>query len=479
MIAAVLLMPGTRVAAAWPTSQPLPEEAWPVSPGDGFTFAVEPPADGPVSLSSDSFRIEESPLFASSLQLTQDVLGGGPSGPIAVYGYLRASEFQHAAATTLPILVPHPTVVVDPVADTIRIDLTSFLNLSSSESENAIRYAVGLIAARSIAGGLAAPGLLTGIALYVELPASDQLGKIAALVQGADKNDTLISWFDLNRQMSGQDADLARAESYAMVAYLISRFDIPTLRQVLNGLATGADWKSAMRTAFQKDPGDLESAWRDDLPRWTTSGFRDNLMASFDLQPAKDLLASGQYVSAKAVLDPSLNLYRQLNDADAMTEVQALVGQADTGIQAEALMVEIEAALTAHDYARASNLLDQAEIQYAALPADQVPGGLLTAYRDRANQGITALGQLAEAKRLAKSWGRYPEARKAAEAAGATFASLGDADNRAQADGVITTLDNRQRRLVILVGSLALAVLVWLGLWLRSRGKPMLQWGYS
>jgi len=124
-------------------------------------------------------------------------------------------------------------------------------------------------------------------------------------------------------------------------------------------------------------------------------------------------------------------------------------------------------------------LLDQAEIQYAALPADQVLGGLLTAYRDRANQGIKALGQLAEAKRLAKSWGRYPEARKAAEAAGTTFASLGDADNRAQADGVITTLDNRQRRLVILVGSLALAVLVWLGLWLRSRGKPVLQWGYS
>jgi hypothetical protein len=465
--------------AAWPSSPPLPETAWPKTTADQFIFAIQPPHSGAVKLSSDAFKVEYGPAFSSAANLAIDVLGGGFDQPVTVYGYLNAGQFQDALPAGNTLINPHAEVVVQPEASVIRINVPAFLALSVTQSVDAIRYATAAVAIAAIGKQAVPMGLLTGLSLYVELPTSEQLAKLAAQVQTADKADTVISWFDVNRVGGTSDVSLARAESYSIVAYLISRFDIPSVRALLADLAAGATWHDAMRSAFQTDPTTLEQAWRANLPTWTTTGWRDNLMASFDLQPARDLLASGQYVSAKAVLDPSLNLYRQLNDAAALTDVQALVNEADTGIQAEALMIEVEAALTAHDYERASNLLDQAQIQYASLPQEQVPGALLSAYRERASNGLAALGQLKEAQRLAKSWGRYPEARKAAEEAGSTFATLGDPDNRANAQAVIQTLDNRQRRLLILVGTLGVTLVVWLALWLRSRGKPTSQWGYT
>jgi hypothetical protein len=83
---------------------------------------------------------------------------------------------------------------------------------------------------------------------------------------------------------------------------------------------------------------------------------------------------------------------------------------------------------------------------------------------------------LAEADKLASSWGKYPEARAAARDAGNTFARLGDDENRQSAETVLRRLDSRQRRLVVLMGSLGLMTLVWLGLWLRARGPGDVKW---
>jgi hypothetical protein len=78
---------------------------------------------------------------------------------------------------------------------------------------------------------------------------------------------------------------------------------------------------------------------------------------------------------------------------------------------------------------------------------------------------------------MADSWGSYPEARAAAKDAGNTFARLGDEPNRAASDSVLNRLDNRQRRLVVLMGCLGLLTLAWLGLWLRARGPAEVKWG--
>jgi hypothetical protein len=432
-----------------------------------------------VTISSRSFAVEFGPTFTGSAKLVSNVLGGGLDESTTIYAYLNSARFAEAIATMPRVLVPYPAVVIDPGSLVIRVDVPALLALSPIQVENAVSFAVAAIATERLAGQIAAPEIVAGVALYVALPTPEELAKVASDVQTADKTGTLLPWYALHGDARSTNVELARAESYSITAYLVSRFDFPAVRSWLSALGTGATWQDALTTSFGMQADQIEADWQAGLPTWTTTGWRDNLIAAFDLQPAQDLLASGQYVSAKAVLDSSLNLYRQLNDPVALDQVQQLVNEADTGIQAESLMVEVQAALTVYDYERASNLLDQAEIQYSTLPPDHVPDALIATYRERANDGLGAIAQLQTAQRLVKSWGRYPEARAAAQDAGETFAVLGDVDRRSDADQVLRTLDNRQRRLVILVGTLALTLLAWLALWLRSRGRPVVRWGYT
>lgn len=467
------------VEATWPATRPIPETSWPKTDPDQFVYAVQPPLTGDVTLSSEAFAIEFGPTFTQAATLTTSVLGGGLDDSTTVLGYLNSAMYRDVTAGIPDVLVPYSAVTIDPVDLVIRVDVPAFLALSDIQAENAVSFAVGAIAAERLSNQLATPEMVAGVALYVALPTQEELARVASNVQVADKDGALIPWFAMHGSERIAQTELARSEAYSIVAFLISRFDFPSVRSWLSALGTGATWQDALTTSFGVDASQIEANWQQDLPTWTTTGWRDNLMAAFDLQPARDLLAGGQYVSAKAVLDSSLNLYRQLNDPAALEQVQTLVNEADTGVQAETLMVEIQTALTVHDYQRAANLLDQAEMQYALLPPEQVPDTLLQTYRQRATDGLTAIAQLETAKRLTKSWGRYPEARAAAKDAGATFAQLGDADRRAEAEQVIATLDNRQRRLVILIGTLAVTLLAWLAFWLRSRGKPVIRWGYA
>jgi hypothetical protein len=470
----MLALAAPRSVAGWsPGTGP---ESWPAAEGGSFEYHVQPGTTGEQLPSAAGFRTEFGPVFDSAETLASSILATSKFGPVNVYVFAKPDVFA-ATVKARPVgLTPHPAVVYDAVAGEVLVNLADILALSPAQVQDAVGNAVTQLAVQHAASGKAPAAVAAGIALYVELPTSEYLARIASTVQTAYQKNTLLTWFDLNRPIAAEDQELALGECYSMISFLIDRYDIPALRTMLTDLAGAAQWQDAYRTAFSADPGVIEQQWRADLPRWTTSGWRDNLIASFDLEPARTLLGQGQYVAAKALLDPSLNLYRQLNDPASLSETQMLMSQADTGIQAEALMVEIQQALQNHEYARASNLLDQADIQYKALPTEQVPQSLLATYRQMATDGQTATAQLAEADRLARSWGSYPEARAAARNAGATFARLGDEPNRQSAEQVLNNLDNRQRRLVVMMIGLGVITLVWLGLWLHARGPSDVRW---
>lgn len=400
-----------------------------------------------------------------------------PDGKIEIYVYADEAAFADATRDAPRSDSRGGEVLADPGAGDLAVALAPFLKRSPLEAENALRHGMTHVLARRASQWRLPRGFDEGIAQYAERPVDARLARAAALLQNANRRDALLTWSDLNRpQPARADPALVAAHGYGVVAFLIERYGLTTFADFVAELRNEPDWRTAMRTVYARSPAELEDQWRENLPRWTAGGWRDNLFAAFDLEPAQLLLARAHYAAAKVELERSLRLYTDLGDTERQTAVEALLRQGDVGLQAEALMTQIQQALERHTYDRAQTLLTQARAQYHQLPAEQRPTDLLATYEGLAGAGLRAARDLDEARRLSNRWADYPEARAAAVNAGDTFARLGDAEMTADTRAVLDTLDARQRRLVLMLGALAALTIAWLALWLWARGPAELRW---
>ena len=398
---------------------------------------------------------------------------------IEVRGYADSATVELAKQLAVPRPLPGVAAVADPESFVISVDVTSFIVLSEREADTALRHAVAQILVGAASDYQIPPGFAQGIALYAERPTTPALGRYVAVLANANSTASLPSWFDINRRTANQElGELLPAAAYSVTAFLIDRYTIQTFQTFLKELAAAGDgdWRVAMREAYDRDPTEMETLWVEDIPRWVSSDWRNNLVAAFDLTPAQELFAQARYAEAKTTLERSQLLYADIGDRDMLTQVQDLLLQCDTGLQAESLMQQAQEALERHSYDRAQALLLQAREQYNRLPADHQPEQLLVTYETLAADGIAAGVALSEAQRLGRQWGDYPDAREQAVTAGTTYSALGDEEMTNRATSVLGDLDDRQRRLVLMLGALSVITATWLLLWLWARGRSELDW---
>ena len=473
-LAALLALAAIAPAAAFPDPPYLgPPEGFTGAKTDHFRYFVENGA----AMDAAAFAIAYGVVVERAYEEVTSLVTA-PENMIEMYVYSGETSFGEAIKGAERPEPPEVEVVANPGVGDVALSLPRFLSRSPLEAENALRHAVAHVLVREASDGKLPRGFDEGFALYAERPVSARLGRHAALLQNAVQRGALLSWSELNRpQAPAADPALVTAHAYGVVAFLVERHGLRPFGDFVAALREEPDWRSAMRAVYKRSPSELEDQWEENLPRWAAGGWRDNLFAAFDLQPARDLLAKAHYEAAKAELEKSLRLYTDLGDIERQAEVESLLRQGDVGLQAEALMTQTQQALERHTYDRAQTLLTQARAQYDQLPADQRPEQLLAAYDDLASGGLRAATDLETARRLSRRWADYPEARSAAVAAGETYARLGDEEMTERAQTVLDDLDARQRRLVLMLGALAALTIAWLALWLWARGPAELDWG--
>lgn len=426
---------------------------------------------------AERFVKTHGPVAELALKELSAVFGVTAPAPIEVYAYESVTAFEQATQSFRGTEMPDIDALADPVQLDISLALPRADARSPREIENAFRHATAHLLVGIASSNRTPRGFAEGIAQYVERPINPQLVRLASVVQAANARGGLLSWSDLNRpQPSVNDPELLAAEAYAVTAFLIERFELRAFRAFLGELYNQPDWRAAMRTAYNRSPDEIERQWREEIPQWVAGGWKNNVVAALDLEPAQTLLSGANYAAAKALLERSQVLYTDLGDQEQLAVIAKLVAACDTGLQAEALMTQTQQALEHHTYDRAHTLLAQARAQYEQLPEDQRPADLLDTYERLAATGVSATQQLDEARRLSHNWGDYPEARSAAVDAGTAFAQLGDEDMLERAQALLQDLDARQQRLVLLLGALGILTLGWLGLWLWTRGRPQLDW---
>jgi len=457
----VLLQPPAASAA------PAGGASWTVRFTDRAALHFDPALAADPDLAPDLFTSTNAETIDTTIQELALVLGIDVPVPLDIW--IVAGSVAEPAA---------PAVTLDPADRALLVNGATLTGLTEVEATDDFKSAIARRLLLDATGGNLAPAFIEGMALYAREPLTPVLSRYAALLQNANSQGGLLSWADLHRTVTGEMAstDLAVAEQYAVTAFLVDHYGIDAYRSFLRASAAATDWRTALQTGYGLPANEIERAWRDDLSRWTNNGWKTNVLAGFDLDPARTLLERGNYAAAKAILERSQRLFSEIGDEVSLQTVSTLLTQCDIGLQAEALMTQTEGALRQFNYSAAGDLLTQAEAQYARLPPDQRPITVLASYRDLTNRGLTAIAQLANADRLAGSWTEFPRARDDALAAGATFAELGDADRLQQATLVLDRIDERQRRLVLLLGGLALISLIWLLLWRIHGVNQTMRW---
>ena len=481
-IVTLTLMSAAPRVAAWqtePPSLPIPPPP-PADPPEGFTSAeteharihVEPGAE----IDAVAFERTWGLLIDDGVGQLESFLPP-LQDKIDVYVYITEESYTAAIAATRWREPEATDVLANPGRGDVAVNAVALARRTPLEAENALRHALSHVVAREAASGRIPRGFDEGLAAYFERPVAARLARHAALVQNARSAGGLMSWSDLNRPAAPDiPSPVLIAHAYSMVAFLIDRHGPGVLGDFITALAEEPDWRAVLRTTYSRAPNELEAQWEESLPRWTAGGWRTNLLAAFDLQPARELLELGHYATARRELEQSLRLFTDLGDDEGIAEVGALLGQTDTGLQAETFMSQAQAALEHHDYNRAHTLLQEARIQYGRLSTAQEPTELIASYDELTQSGMQASHDLENARQQSLRWADYPMARASALAAGAGYARLGDDAGRSQTAEVLEALDSRQRRLVLLFGGLALLSAAWLTLWLWARGGTQLDW---
>src|SRR5215213_4899948 len=284
------------LAAAWQTAPP----SLPLPP--------PPPADAPAGFTSaetEHARIHVEPgteLDATAFARTWglliddglDQLGSFlPPLRDKIDVYVYVSEDSYAVAT-VATRWPEPEatdVLANPGRGDIAVNEIALARRTPLEAENALRHALSHIVARESSGGRIPRGFDEGLAAYFERPVAARLARHAALVQNARAGGDLMSWSDLNRPAAPDiPPPVLMAHAYSMVAFLIDRHGPAVLGKFISALADEPDWRAVLRTTYSRAPNELEAQWEESLPRWTAGGWRTNLLAAFDLQPARELL---------------------------------------------------------------------------------------------------------------------------------------------------------------------------------------------
>ncbi len=352
-----------------------------------------------------------------------------------------------------------------------------FMALTPIEAGNLLRNLTsrGFIATAS--GGQIPPGLMDGIARYVELPVIAQQARLGSLVQGLDQNGTLPSWdIILGGAAPGLTTEERTASGYAVVAFIADRYGVAKLRDLVTGFATVPDWRQNVKAVLGQDETGLNAAWEQFLPRWFASGWRQNQVSAFDLTRAQALFDRGAYEAAAAEAERSQRLFTGLNDEAGLSQVETLLAMCAVGLQADSIMTDAQAALEGHQYQVALDLLANADDLYALLPEAHRPDGTIDQYRTIAETGLTAQADLAEAQRLQHNWLQVTTARDHAIAAGNAFAWLADPDGVEAAQTVTTAIDLRIQRMVFVLSALVVMLAAWLVAWIWLHAPGRLQW---
>jgi hypothetical protein len=332
-------------------------------------------------------------------------------------------------------------------------------NLAPEQVRNLFRRGLSQLMLDDQTRGQLPVGLLQGVAQYSEQSAAEvEVG--ARLLDKARLERGMLSWSELNTaERFAAQAEVAGAQGYAVVAFLLDRYGLAPWQRFLNGVRTAPNYEIALAQAYGKPAATLEAEWQGYLGEYFGGSYRINHFQRYDLGIARGHLQAGRYYEAGEELTAMARFVAGAGRVAKETEIREVAKQVETATEGGALLNQGQVQLAAFQYTAARDSFAQARQRYEAIGAtpriEEVDKAIATA-----DSGIVALDQLAEAQRLLAEV-KYGEAQTAALAAGKTFAELGDEEHYRQSWMILQDLYTTQTRVAYLLAVLGVLLVLW------------------
>jgi hypothetical protein len=236
------------------------------------------------------------------------------------------------------------------------------------------------------------------------------------------------------------------------MAFLADKYGMGDFADFMSRLRDNVPWQNAMDGAYGKTVAQLQAEWEDYLPGFLKDGWKQNLLAAYDLSPGVALYDAGHFKDAASDFALSQKLYSGLGRIDRASEAADYFAKAQQADGAAALAADARKALEGYDYKSAHDKAEQALGTFNKLGLeDQAAAASQT--NDLAQSGLAASAALARAQSELQNLnlpGAHSDALSAAEA----FGKLGDLDNARQANRIAENVSG----VVAVAGSIAAGV---------------------
>lgn len=380
-----------------------------------------------------------------------------PRRPITVR--LHGNVESHARTSELARTPYGQIVQASPGTGELALAEPRLRNLTPEQFRNLFRRGLSQIMLDDATRGRLPLGFLQGAAQYSEV-VTPEVEVAARLLDKARRDRAMLSWADLNTpdRFAGQ-ADVAAAESYAVVAFLLDRYGLDAWQRLLAAARDGSDPTATLTQAYGKPAATLESEWHAYLPEYFGGSYRINYFNRYDLSAARTHLLAGSYYEAREELEALAKFVAGAGRSAKENEIREVARQVETGLEGEAALTQGRMLMATFEYAAARETFGQARERFDSIGATTKVGEADQAIAGAAS-GIKALDQLAAAQRLLAEV-KYAEARTAAVEASRAFAALGDEEHYRQSYAILHGLSTTQSYVAYGLGTLGLLYVVW------------------
>jgi len=335
-----------------------------------------------------------------------------------------------------------------------------------------LRYDLGVLFAKQVAGDRLPPGLLTGIGRFAQDPA-----QTTALLQlnpgdwAQPRSDWHALWSDERRQ-SDLNSQLA---NLSIVNFLVERAGWDAFLQFLRDLPTAADYRQTLEQNYGTSMDELEGAWRAYYPRYFQTGWKNHPIYNPDLSQYAQMIKTENYGEAAAGLRGVVAFHEKINNPKISQQARHLFNLAQRGHDAEVQFAQAMPLYQSGEYDAFLDLLAQSEVGYAEAGNRFYHLDEFTGYRRQGREVIALHAQLDELeKRLPHEWNTFSLANRIL-LAGSKLIQLGDNNGYLRAKLLLEAVELRQRKQYIFAATMVITVvlqLLGLLLYLSRREPP-------